>query len=710
MINKQFIIAGISAVVMASCNDKKTNESVQQKLTYPKTEKVSQVDDYFGTKIEDPYRWLENDTTENTKLWVNEQRKVTEDYLSKIPFRQKLGKRIEELMNFPKYSSLFKVGEYLFFYKNDGLQNQSVLYFQKEKEEPKVFLDPNTLSKDGTAAMSLMGFSNDNKYVAYAINQSGSDWETMYVMEIATQKKMSDELEWVKFSGASWKGNGFYYSRYDAPVKGKEFSNVNEYHKIYYHNLGDPQSKDQLVYEDKKHPKLYLNAAVTEDERFLILYSSAGTSGNEVFYKDLTTGQKDFALLFKGFEYDYGVIDNVGDKLLVKTNDGALNQQVVLVDPKNPAKANWKTVIAEKPEFMEGASTCGKKLFITYLKDVATHVYQHDLAGKLEHEIVLPGLGTAEGFSGKANDKDFYYTYTSFTVPTSIFKYTVATGKSELFRKTEVKFNVDEYESKQVFYTSKDGTKVPMFIVSKKGLKKDGTNPTLLYAYGGFNASMNPSFSSARIAFLEQGGVFVLANIRGGGEYGEAWHKAGMLDKKQNVFDDFIAAAEYLIKEKYTSSERLAIQGGSNGGLLIGACMTQRPDLYKVCLPAVGVLDMLRYHKFTVGWGWAVEYGSSDSSSQFNYLVKYSPLHNVKNESYPATMITTADHDDRVVPAHSFKFAATLQEKNTGANPMIIRVDSKAGHGAGKPTAKVIEEQADIYSFIFYNMGIEPKL
>lgn len=708
MIKSKLVIAVGAAIITASCNDKKT-EVVQEKLNYPKTEKVNQTDDYFGTKIEDPYRWLENDTAENTLRWVEEQRNVTEGYLSKIPFRKQLAKRIEELINFPKYSSPFKIGEYTFFYKNNGLQNQSVLYFQKGKDEANVFIDPNTLSADGTAAMNLMGFSNDNKYVAYAINQSGSDWETIYVMEIATQKKLNDKLEWVKFSGAAWKGNGFYYSRYDAPVKGKEFSNVNEYHKVYYHKLGDDQSKDELVYEDKQHPLLYLNASVTEDERFLILYTSAGTSGTELFCKDLSIPNSKFTLLFNGFDFDYSVIDNVGDQLLVKTNDGAPNQQVVLVDPKNPDKANWKTVIPEKPELMESAGTCGKKLFISYLKDVATHVYQYDLSGKLEHEITLPGLGTAEGFGGKSGDKEFYYTYTSFVYPTTIFKYDIATGKSELFRKLDVKFDVNQYESKQVFYTSKDGTKVPMFIVSKKGLKLDGNNPTLLYAYGGFNVSINPSFSAARIAFLEQGGVFVVANIRGGGEYGETWHKAGMLDKKQNVFDDFIAAAEYLIKEKYTSSEKLAIQGGSNGGLLIGACMTQRPDLFKVCLPAVGVLDMLRYHKFTVGWGWAVEYGSSDSSSQFKYLIKYSPLHNVKTVSYPATMITTADHDDRVVPAHSFKFAATLQEKNTGVNPMLIRIDSKAGHGAGKPTAKVIEEQADIYSFIFYNMGIEPK-
>ncbi len=696
---------------IVSCNDKKNEipEEKQEKLNYPKTEKVNQIDDYFGTKIQDPYRWLENDTADNTKQWVEAQRKVTNDYFSKILFKQKFAKRIEELINFPKYSSPFKVGDYTFFYKNDGLQNQSVLYFQKQNEEAKVFIDPNTLSKDGTAAMNLMGFSNDDKYVAYAINQSGSDWETMYVMEIGTQKTLTDKLDWVKFSGASWKGDGFYYSRYDAPIKGKEFSNVNEYHKVYYHKLGDSQAKDELVYEDKKHPKLYLNAYLTEDERFLILSTSAGTSGNELFYKDLSVNQKEFSLLFKGFQYDYGVICNIGDKLIVKTNDGASNQQVVLVNPKSPAKANWKILIAEKPELMESASTGGNKLFVSYLKDVATHVYQHDLSGKMEHEIILPGLGTASGFGGKVEDKDFYYTYTSFTYPNSIFKYDIASGKTELFRKAEVKFNIDDYESKQVFYTSKDGTKVPMFIVNKKGVILDGNNPTLLYAYGGFNTTINPSFSASRIAFLEQGGIYVLANIRGGGEYGEAWHKAGMLEKKQNVFDDFIAAAEFLVKEKYTSSQKLAVQGGSNGGLLIGACMVQRPELFKVCLPAVGVLDMLRYHKFTVGWGWAVEYGSSDSLSQFNYLIKYSPLHNVKNVSYPATMVTTADHDDRVVPAHSFKFAATLQEKNTSSNPMIIRIDSKAGHGAGKPTAKVIDEQADIYSFIFKNMKVEPK-
>ena len=528
-------------------------------------------------------------------------------------------------------------------------------------------------------------------------------------MEIATQKKLNDKLEWAKFTGAAWKGNGFYYSRYNAPVKGKEFSNVNEYHKVYYHKLGDDQLNDELVYEDKNSPQMYMNAQVTEDERFLIIYKSIGTSGNELLCKDLSITNSKFTLLFKGFEYDYGVVDNIGDKLIVKTNEAASNQHIILIDPKDPFSTSRRILIAEQPELMEGAATCGGKLFVSYLKDVSTHIYQYDLSGKKEHEITLPGLGTAGGFGGKKTDKEFYYTFESFTYPQSIFKYNITTGQSELFRKTEVKFDVNQFESKQVFYTSKDGTRVPMFIVSKKGLKLDGNNPTLLYAYGGFNSSVSPYFGAARIAYLEQGGVYAVANIRGGGEYGEMWHKAGMLDKKQNVFDDFIAAAEYLIKEKYTSTERLAIHGASNGGLLVGACMVQRPDLFKVCLPAVGVMDMLRYHKFTVGWGWAVEFGSSDSSSQFKYLYKYSPLHNIKKVNYPATLITTADHDDRVVPAHSFKFAATLQEKNTSTNPMLIRIDSKAGHGAGKPTAKAIEELADIYSFIFYNMGVEPK-
>ncbi|HRA60831.1 MAG TPA: prolyl oligopeptidase family serine peptidase [Bacteroidia bacterium] len=687
-----------------------SEQATSEKLIYPATAKSDQVDDYFGVKVSDPYRWLENDTAEDVKKWVTEENKVTFGYLEKIPFRNKIKERLTDIFNYPKYSNPFRAGEYYFFSKNDGLQNQSVIYYQKGLDgKPEVFLDPNTMSSDGTAAVSLLGFSKDKKYVAYAINQSGSDWQTIYVMEVATKKLMSDKLDWVKFSGASWKDNGFYYARYDAPPKGKEFSQKNEYHKIYYHRLGDTQDKDVLVYENKNKPLRYYGASVTEDERFLIIYVSEGTDGTEMYYKDLQSNQKDFGLLFAGFEDNYSVINNIGDKLLVQTDAGAPNQRVVLVDPKNPKKENWKDVIPEKPELLESAATGGGKLFVSYLKDVTTHVYQYSLEGNLEHEIALPALGSAFGFSGDKDDALIFYTFTSFTYPPTIYKYNIASGKSDIWQKSDVKFNPDEYETKQVFYNSKDGTKVPMFLVYKKGIKLDGNNPTLLYGYGGFNISLTPSFSTSRLILLENGGVFALANIRGGGEYGEKWHEAGKLLKKQNVFDDFIAAAEYLIKEKYTSSSKLAIQGGSNGGLLVGACMLQRPDLYRVAFPAVGVMDMLRYHKFTVGWGWAVEYGSSDSLENFKNLYAYSPLHNIKEGvEYPATMVTTADHDDRVVPAHSFKFIATLQERYKGNRPQLIRIDVKAGHGAGKPTSKIIEEQADIWSFMFYNMGITP--
>ncbi|HQW18234.1 MAG: S9 family peptidase [Bacteroidia bacterium] len=708
MIKPLLSVLAITSIII-SCKPA-TETATSEKLTYPVTAKSDQIDDYFGVKVSDPYRWLENDTAEDVKKWVTEENKVTFGYLEKIPFRNKIKERLTDIFNYPKYSNPFRAGEYYFFSKNDGLQNQSVIYYQKGLDgKPEVFLDPNTMSSDGTAAVSLLGFSKDKKYVAYAINQSGSDWQTIYVMEVATKKLMSDKLDWVKFSGASWKDNGFYYARYDAPPKGKEFSQKNEYHKIYYHRLGDTQDKDVLVYENKNKPLRYYGASVTEDERFLIIYVSEGTDGTEMYYKDLQSNQKDFGLLFAGFEDNYSVINNIGDKLLVQTDAGAPNQRVVLVDPKNPKKENWKDVIPEKPELLESAATGGGKLFVSYLKDVTTHVYQYSLEGNLEHEIALPALGSAFGFSGDKDDALIFYTFTSFTYPPTIYKYNIASGKSDIWQKSDVKFNPDEYETKQVFYNSKDGTKVPMFLVYKKGIKLDGNNPTLLYGYGGFNISLTPSFSTSRLILLENGGVFALANIRGGGEYGEKWHEAGKLLKKQNVFDDFIAAAEYLIKEKYTSSSKLAIQGGSNGGLLVGACMLQRPDLYRVAFPAVGVMDMLRYHKFTVGWGWAVEYGSSDSLENFKNLYAYSPLHNIKEGvEYPATMVTTADHDDRVVPAHSFKFIATLQERYKGNRPQLIRIDVKAGHGAGKPTSKIIEEQADIWSFMFYNMGITP--
>jgi prolyl oligopeptidase len=698
----------ITALLVTHLTTAQNNPSIQ----YPKTEKVDHTDEYFGTSIPDPYRWLEYDTAANVMQWVGAQNQVTQQYLASIPFRGAVKKRLEELWNYPKYSAPFKKGDYYFFYKNEGLQNQSALYYQKGlTAQPEVFLDPNTFSADGTVALSGITFSKDYKYAAYTLSESGSDWQQIHIVEVATRKLLKDQVRWVKFSNASWQGNGFYYSRYDEPAKGKEYSNQNQYQKVYYHTLGTTQAQDQLVFEDKEHPLRYFFAQVTEDERFVLIYASEGTQGTELYAKDLTTNQPGFRLLCKGFEYNYSVVDNIGNKLLVLTDNGAPNYRLVYLDPRQPQKGSWKTIIPEKKELLESVSSAGGKLFASYLKDASSRVYQLSTEGKAEQEIKLPAIGSAGGFSGEKTDKELFYTFTSFTYPTAIYKYTIATGKSELFRKSEVKFNTDDYITKQVFYTSKDGTRVPMFIVHKKGLKLDGNNPTYLYAYGGFNISLTPSFSTSRMIFLENGGVFAMANLRGGGEYGETWHKAGMLEKKQNVFDDFIAAAEYLIQEKYTSPARLAIAGGSNGGLLVGAAMTQRPELFKVALPAVGVMDMLRYHTFTIGWGWAVEYGSSDKEDQFRYLVKYSPLHNLKEGvQYPATLVTTADHDDRVVPAHSFKFAATLQEKHKGNNPVLIRIETKAGHGAGKPTSKQIEEAADIWSFVWFNMGVTPDM
>jgi prolyl oligopeptidase len=679
------------------------------KLNYPVTKKVDQVDDYFGTKVADPYRWLEDDNAEDTKAWVEAQNKVTFGYLDTIPYRPKIKERLTEIFNYPRYSSPFRAGEYYFFTKNDGLQNQSVYYIQKGLEgAPEVFLDPNALSPDGTVRMNIIAVSKDDRYVALSRGEAGSDWTEIRVMEIATKRELPDRVQWVKFSGASWKGDGFYYSGYDKPAPGEELKGKNEFMKVFYHKLGDPQANDVVVYEDKAHPLRTYGAGTTEDEKYLYLILSEGTSGNELHIKDLTKKDAPFTLLFPGFANDSSPIEVVDGKVIVYTNVDAPNYRVVLIDPANPAKENWTTVIPEKPEVLSGAGTASGFMFCDYLKDANTKIYQHKLDGTLVREIELPALGSAGGFGGKRDEKTLFYSFTSFTYPPTIYKFDPATGASEVFRKSEVKFDPSAYETKQVFCASKDGTKVPMFIVHKKGLALDGKNPTFLYAYGGFNISETPSFSAANIVLLENGGVYALANLRGGGEYGEAWHKAGMLEKKQNVFDDFIAAAEYLIKEKYTSTARLAIAGASNGGLLVGAVMAQRPDLFGVAFPAVGVMDMLRYHKFTIGWAWAVEYGSSDNEKDFPYLYAYSPLHNFKDGAcYPATMVTTADHDDRVVPAHSFKFAATLQEKHACAKPVVIRIQTRSGHGSSNLT-KAIESLTDQWSFMFFNMGFKP--
>jgi len=692
-----------------ACNQGKKPAEKITLMKYPETIKDSTTDNYFGTKIADPYRWLENDTSAETKKWVDAENKITQNYLSQIPYREAIKRRLTEIWNYPKETAPFKVGEYYFFTKNDGLQNQSVWFIKKGLgAEEELFLDPNTLTADGTASVSLLGFSNDKKYLAYAVAQSGSDWSNIYIMEIDTKKKLSDELKWTKFSGAAWKGDGFYYSRYDEPVKGMVLSAANKFQKVYFHKLGEAQNADKLIFEDKTNPNLYFGAEVTEDEHFLVLYASAGTSGNSLYVQDLKDTDGKISLLVKGFENNHSIINNVGSKLLLNTDLGAPNNQVVLIDPKKPEPENWEKIIPESELALEGVGSGGGFLWASYLKDASTNIIQFDVTGKRIREVKLPDIGTVSGFGGFKDDREFFYSFTNFTTPGTTYRYNIGKGESTLYRKSALKFNNEDYETKQIFYSSKDGTKVPMFIVHKKGIKLDGNNPVFLYAYGGFQVSLTPAFSLSRMLFLEHGGIYVQPSLRGGSEYGEAWHKAGMLEKKQNVFDDFIAAAEYLVKEKYTNPSKIAISGGSNGGLLVGACMTQRPELFKVALPAVGVLDMLRYHKFTVGWGWVVEYGSSDKKEDFDYLIKYSPLHNIKpGVNYPATLITTADHDDRVVPAHSFKFAATLQEKYKGEKPMLIRIETNAGHGAGKPTAKLIEEATDSWSFVFQNLEIK---
>ncbi|MCO6498182.1 MAG: S9 family peptidase [Chitinophagaceae bacterium] len=680
-------------------------------IDYPKARKTNQQDTYFGTVVKDPYRWMEDDNSEETRAWVEQENIVTEKYLASIPYRTLIRNKLKQYWNYARYGNPFKEGDYFYFYKNDGLQNQAVLYRLKRLNDiPEVFIDPNTLSKDGTVAMSNLEFSKNNKYAAYLQSQSGSDWQVAKVMNVATKQLLKDEIHYIKFSGLSWNGDdGFYYSRYPKPDEKDMLTNQNQFHSVYYHKIGTPQSKDILVFEDKENPLQNAGAGLSEEGRFLVLFLSRGTSGSEIRVRDLKAGQKDFTVIVPGFSGENDFIDSDGDHLLIRTNIDAPNYRIVSIDPKNPAKENWKTIVPEKGELLQSAGTGGGKLFLTYLKDASSRVYQANYKGQIEHEIQLPGIGSAFGFGGKQKDTEFFYSFSSFNTPNTIYRYDISTGKSSLFRKDEVKINTDNLVTEQLFFTSKDGTKVPMFITYKKGLKKDGNNPVLLYGYGGFNIPITPAFSISNAFFVEQGGIYASVTLRGGNEYGEAWHRAGMLQNKQNVFNDMISAAEFLIKENYTNKEKIAVRGGSNGGLLVGAVMTQRPDLFKVAIPQVGVMDMLRYHQFTIGWAWATEYGRSDNSeADFKNLYSYSPLHNLKKGvSYPATLVTTADHDDRVVPAHSFKFAATLQEDNAGPNPVLIRIETKAGHGAGKPTGKAIEEAADIWSFTMYNLGMQ---
>ncbi len=698
-----------SMVMLSACDTRyKINE-------YPKTDRdETVVDVYFGTEVADPYRWLENDTSAATMAWVEAERALTDEYLSHIPLRAKLKDRLTQIADYEKYGVPSKrFGKY-FYSKNDGLQNQSVYYMQDaDGGEPEVLLDPNKLSDDGTVSLGGMSLSHDGKYLAYTIQRSGSDWIEIYVKDVETKELLPDHIEWAKFSGANWYKDGFFYAAYDKPEAGKEFSNVNENHKIYYHKLGDPQEKDQLFYENPAQPRYFHGVSVDEDERYMFLYESGQGAGHTLWMRDMNDPKGEFVQIAFDMDYQYDPIDIIDGKMYIMTNYGAPKGQVCVVDVDDLNKAsidNWQVLIPENENVMVGAQMGAGKMIVTYDQDASNHAFVYELDGTLKHEIQFPTFGST-GIVSRYEEPEIFYAFTSFTFPTTIYKYDIESNTSEVFRAPNVDFNPEDYVTEQVFFASKDGTRVPMFLTYKKGLKKDGKNPTLLYGYGGFNITLNPSFSVMRIPFLEMGGVYAMANLRGGNEYGEEWHIAGTKLQKQNVFDDFIAAAEYLIDNNYTSPDYLAVNGGSNGGLLVGAVVNQRPELFRVAVPQVGVMDMLRYHLFTIGWNWASDYGTSeDSEEMFKALYAYSPLHNIKSGAdvhYPAIMVTTADHDDRVVPAHSFKYTAALQYAQTGDEPKIIRIDSKAGHGGGKPMAKVIEEQADIYAFILYNMGIE---
>ncbi|MCL6462130.1 MAG: S9 family peptidase [Flavobacterium micromati] len=698
---KTFLLMAVTSAMASFGQDQKLRT-----MTYPITTKGETVDVYFDNQVPDPYRWLEDDKSAETGAWVKAQNEVTYGYLAQIPFRDVLKARMEKLWNYEKISAPFKEGNFTYYYKNNGLQNQSVLYRKDKSGAETVFLDPNTFSKDGTTSLGGINFSRDGSKVAYSISEGGSDWRKVIIMDAISQKIIEDTIVDVKFSGVSWKGNeGFYYSSYEKP-KGSELSAKTDQHKLYFHKLGTAQKQDQIIFgADQK--RRYVGGGVTEDDRYLVITAANSTYGNELYIKDLTKPNSAIVTIVDNFKSDNNIIENDGAKLFIETDLNAPNKRIVTVDVNNPKPENWKDFIPETENVLS-PSTGGGYFFANYMKDAVSVVKQYDYSGKLLREIELPGIGTAGGFSGKKKEKTLYYSFTNYITPGSTFSFDAAKGTSKVYQKPKVDFNGELYESKQVFYTSKDGTKIPMIITHKKGLKLDGTNPTMLYGYGGFNVSLTPSFSIANAVWMENGGIYAVPNLRGGGEYGKKWHDAGTKMQKQNVFDDFIAAAEYLIAEKYTSPDFLAVRGGSNGGLLVGAAMTQRPDLMKVALPAVGVMDMLRYHTFTAGAGWAYDYGTAqDSKEMFSYIKGYSPVHNIrKGNQYPATMVTTGDHDDRVVPAHSFKFAAELQEKQTGANPTLIRIDINAGHGAGKSVAATIQENVDIQAFTLFNIGI----
>lgn len=675
-------------------------------VTYPDVKKDETVEDYHGTAIQDPYRWLEDDNSKETAEWVTNQNKVTFDYLDQIPYREAIKNRLKEVWNFERFGTPFKEGGKYYYFKNDGLQNQAVLYEQETLDgASKVALDPNNFSTDGTTSLGSLSFNKTGNLLAYQISEGGSDWRTIHVKDLKNGETLKDKISWVKFSGISWFKDGFFYSRYPKPEDGKALSAKNEFHQVYYHKIGTDQSDDVLTYSDRANPLQNVYASTTQDERYLILSVVQSTSGNALYFKDLSKKESEIIPIWQSFDNDFSIADNDENKLLIMTNYQAPNNRIISINTENPAEENWKVVIEEsKKDALQGIEIIGGKIIATYIHNASSKVQFHNLEGKYESDLKLPGIGTVGGFSGKKEDNQAFFSFTSFTRPTTVYSLDMTAKKIAVFKAPKVDFESDDYTTEQVWFKSYDGTKVPMFLTYKKGLKLDGKRPTLLYGYGGFDVPVLPSFRVSNTVLLENGGIYAVANIRGGGEFGKKWHKAGTLENKQNVFNDFISAAEYLIAQNYTTQEKLAIQGGSNGGLLVGACMTQRPDLFQVAFPQVGVLDMLRYHTFTIGWAWATDYGRSDDPEAFKYLIKYSPLHNIKETEYPATMVTTADHDDRVVPAHSFKFISELQSKHQGDNPVVIRVETSAGHGAGVPTDKQIQTAADMSSFMLFNM------